>query len=175
MMKSFQYHFAPKAFDADAEAWRIVIYFNLVRSANFILDMLAKYSGRLSSSGSLNGHQSPTGAVDELRHVRMRLSPLRQVEMILANRLAADTNARRIFDDDSPIWQQGKDYSVAVRGGSSWKSTVTSARQGAKASEVANARSIIEACKDDIDALWNDTAVHQCIKDNKVVLEDYSE
>lgn len=174
MMKSFQYHFAPKAFNADAEAWRIVIYLNLIRSVNFILDMLAKYGARISSPGP--GHSSPTThAVDELRHLRMRLSPLRQVEMILADRLAVDNSARRVFDDDSPIWREDKEFSLTVRGGSSWKSTATSARHGFKGSELANARSVIEACRDDIAALWKDSAVPQCIKDHKIVVEDHSE
>ncbi|THH01144.1 hypothetical protein EW026_g1508 [Hermanssonia centrifuga] len=41
LLKNFQLHFAPKAFEADGEAWRAVIHLNLVRAVNFILEALA--------------------------------------------------------------------------------------------------------------------------------------
>ena len=40
ILKQFQLFFAPKAFRVEAEAWRAVIHLNLVRSVNFILDLL---------------------------------------------------------------------------------------------------------------------------------------
>ena len=41
MLKNFQLHFPPKALQAESDAWRAVIHLNLVRSVNFILDLLS--------------------------------------------------------------------------------------------------------------------------------------
>lgn len=40
-LKNFQLHFTPRKFKADAEAWRTVIHLNLLRSVNYVLDLLS--------------------------------------------------------------------------------------------------------------------------------------
>lgn len=40
-LKNFQLHFTPRKFEEDAEAWRTVIYLNLIRSVNYLLDVLS--------------------------------------------------------------------------------------------------------------------------------------
>ena len=39
-LKNFQLQFAPRAFYSDAESWRTVVYLNLVRSVNCIMDII---------------------------------------------------------------------------------------------------------------------------------------
>ncbi|KLO16117.1 G-alpha-domain-containing protein [Schizopora paradoxa] len=49
-LKNFQLHFTPRAFHADAEAWRIVIYMNLIRSVNSILELLDADPDKISKN-----------------------------------------------------------------------------------------------------------------------------
>lgn len=49
MLKNFQLHFTPMALQAESDAWRAVIHLNLVRSVNFIIDLL---SDAIAAQGS---------------------------------------------------------------------------------------------------------------------------
>ena len=44
MLKNFQLYFTPKALQAETDAWRAVIHLNLVRSVNFVLDVLSSHT-----------------------------------------------------------------------------------------------------------------------------------
>ncbi|KIP02960.1 hypothetical protein PHLGIDRAFT_111453 [Phlebiopsis gigantea 11061_1 CR5-6] len=151
LLKNFQLLFAPKAFHAEAEAWRAVIHLNLVRAVNFILS---------------HEHLRRQDSAESLRHLRMRLSPLRQVELILHRRLCVDSAS----PSDAP---RSPDLSVRVRSG--WKGLARIGRPTSMThqDELQNARQIIDACRDDICAMWADDAVQAGLRGQSVVLEDH--
>lgn len=180
LLKNFQLLFAPKAFHAEAEAWRAVIHLNLVRAVNFILSHEHLYSAnttprpttassdasRRSSSSISTGTSRRQDSAESLRHLRMRLSPLRQVELILHRRLCVDGAS----PPDAP---RSPDLSVRVRSG--WKGLARIGRPTSMThqDELQNARQIIDACRDDICAMWTDDAVQAGLRAQSVVLEDH--
>ncbi|EKM53968.1 uncharacterized protein PHACADRAFT_145501 [Phanerochaete carnosa HHB-10118-sp] len=190
LLKNFQLHFAPKAFHAEAEAWRAVIHLNLVRAVNYILESLntsTQTSGQSSGSGTGGASSMSTvssggrhGSTDTLRHLRMRLSPLRQVELILHRRLCVDgpsgsssrgTRAQRSSSSASSSRQP--DLTVRVRSG--WKALARIGRQTSLTGqdELQDMRQIIDACRDDIIALWADDAVQAGLRKHNIDLEDH--
>ena len=187
LLKNFQLHFAPTVFFAEAEAWRPVIHLNLVRAVNFILSVLSETSSpsgtpELSSTRSItklrdyHGRPTTSNAVaDPLRSLRMRLSPLNQVELILEKRLCGDVPKTRRRSSSELSRPRPADIAIHARSG--WKTMARATRPTSATSsghdELHDARRIIEACRDDIMALWTDETVHRGLKEKDVVLEDY--
>lgn len=179
LLKNFQLHFAPKAFQAEAEAWRAVIHLNLVRVVNFILELLStppvSYTGGVDRSvSSLSNYHGRQPTSDPLRHLRMRLSPLRQVEIILQRRLCSDTPTG-FHSPTADMTPRPADVTVRARSG--WKSLARLQRPTSSTSsshdELHDARQIIEACRDDIVALWANETVHLGLQEREVALEDH--
>ncbi|KAJ3551512.1 hypothetical protein NM688_g4660 [Phlebia brevispora] len=182
LLKNFQLQFAPKAFHADADAWRAVIHLNLVRAVNLILELLTtppvSYTGGVNRSvSSLSNYHGRQPTSDPLRHLRMRLSPLRQVELLLQKRLCSDTPTG-LCSPNIDIYQSAtvRPPDVTVRAKSGWKALAKLQRPTSSTSqhdELHDARQIIEACKDDIVALWQHEVVHMGLKERDVALEDH--
>lgn len=173
MLKNFQLHFAPEAFHAESEAWRAVIHLNLIRSVNFILDLLP---------GAPSPHEpAEVSRVGDslLRHFRMRLSPLRQVELILVHRLSADDQARAAVNvEEATPWYYGRASEVSIRGGSGWKALLrrkwNASQAVARPDELDKARQILHACRQDIAELWGHPDVQRGLEAEGVVLRDQS-
>ncbi|KAH9933905.1 guanine nucleotide binding protein, alpha subunit [Fomitopsis serialis] len=181
MLKNFQLYFAPGAFHAEADAWRAVIHLNLVRSVNFILDLLPGGPSSLLFEASHPRHFSDKPLVDGgyLRHFRMRLSPLRQVELILVQRLSADDPSRAAANVEEAIpWYYGRASEVSIRGGSGWKALLRRKRNatqvGARPDDLDKARQILHACRQDIAELWEHADVQRGLEAEDVVLRDQS-
>ncbi|KAH9835139.1 G-protein alpha subunit [Rhodofomes roseus] len=181
MLKNFQLHFAPEAFHAESEAWRAVIHLNLIRSVNFILDLLP--GGPSSTLSELRHSRSFSGntlgdADSLLRHFRVRLSPLRQVELILVQRLSADDPARTAVNvEEATPWYYGRASEVSIRGGSGWKALLRrkwNSQMGARPDELDKARQILHACREDIAELWVHPDVQKGLEAEGVVLRDQS-
>ncbi|EJF65114.1 G-alpha-domain-containing protein [Dichomitus squalens LYAD-421 SS1] len=151
MVKNFQLYFCPTTFYAEAEAWRAVIHLNLVRHVNHILELL-------STSDSPPGKQIPN---KDYRVLQMRLSPLKQVELILTRALSAEASNSSSTSPtaEKSTWRPDRVTEVSIRGGSGWKALMRK-RRGSIArlptipDEVDDARRILDACKDDVVALW---------------------
>ncbi|GJE95016.1 G-alpha-domain-containing protein [Phanerochaete sordida] len=188
LLKNFQLHFAPKAFHAEAEAWRAVIHLNLVRAVNFILESLhiptqapspasSSVSYRSTSSLSTVSSGSRHGNSDALRALRMRLSPLRQVELILHRRLSVEgpspTSPREQERGQPSAPPRQPDLAVKVRSG--WKALARIRRPTSSTNqdELQDTRQIIDACADDIVALWADESVQAGLRERKIDLEDH--
>jgi hypothetical protein len=93
ILKNLLFDSAPIAFTKEILACREVVHLNLVCTVNRILDLLAPTSPAQPRDGSesfpRNGFDDPRGeATDEIKRLRMRLRPLREVETILSKRLA---------------------------------------------------------------------------------------
>ena len=211
ILRNFQLQYAPSAFHAEAEAWRAVIDLNLVRSVTFLLNLLEESSpittspadigngsgGGTSTAGSSGDADSrptsPSGTkimplrrlTDDLRRLRVSLSPLRNIEECLARFISPDHYPRRVTRVGSGSDNNGSStappteraFEVSVRSGSRWKtlfkgsgSAMSKARLQ-EFEEVQNARRVIEACRRDIVALWNHPAVRAGLADQSVSLE----
>ncbi|KAH9990976.1 guanine nucleotide binding protein, alpha subunit [Russula compacta] len=235
ILRNFQLQYAPTAFHAEAAAWRAVIDLNLVRSVNFLLNLLEEGSpgpgpGPSSSSGvgssNINVNNcggsssadmrplSPSSTklmplqrlTDDLRRLRMSLSPLRSIEESLTRFISPDyprqigvgararggSGSGDSDGDGSGSSSSGntspaallteRAFEVSVRSGSRWKTLFKgSGKDGSggvasKAStqgmeELKNARRVIEACREDMVALWNHPAVRASLAEQKVSLE----
>lgn len=97
LLKNFQLRFAPKAFHAEIDAWRAVIQLNLVRSVNVVVGLLARGPNKIATIAISVSPDYPRPKVD-LRWLKMRLAPLRQVELIL-NRVLGVQDP--VVDDDA--------------------------------------------------------------------------
>ena len=172
MIKNFQLYFCPSAFKAEAEAWRTVIHLNLARFVNYLHTLSNTTPSTLGTS-----------TARDYRMLQMRLSPLKQVELILTRALSAETRSpssptrSRSDGDDQPGWHStvsppppvpASAPDVSVRSGSGWK-TLLRRRRGSQAKypmmleELDDARRILDACKEDIVALWKTSSA--CIVD----------
>ncbi|KAH8097045.1 G-protein alpha subunit [Cristinia sonorae] len=216
ILKQFQRFYAPRAFSVEMEAWRVVIHLNLVRSVTFILDLLTN-SQAGSGSSKENTSTSPTssriinswisgipmtpGAAAlpglSAKELRMRLSPLRQVEVILARRLlqnsspslaemrapsrtsvTSSSHESSFSGSGSSIFGNGRAFEVVVRGGTGWKSLVRRGMQRQsrdwQKDDLDDARQILHACREDIKALWESQDVQEGLKNENVFLQSQS-
>ncbi|KAH9996200.1 G-alpha-domain-containing protein [Russula vinacea] len=179
ILRNFQLKYAPTAFHAEAEAWRAVIDLNLVRSVTFLLNLLEESGPITTSTADLT---------DDLRRLRVSLSPLRNIEESLARFISPDHYPRRVGSQGgktttssiaSAALPTERAFEVSVRSGSRWKSLFKSGGGNGAMSkarsqeyeEVQNARRVIEACREDIVALWNHPAVRAGLADQSVSLE----
>ena len=206
MLKNFQLAFTPKALQAESDAWRAVIHLNLVRSVNFIIDLLSNVmpshttpygssyhphgTGNPQFQHSNSGDTSPTVTSfaqhrlsataqpsAEIRRYRLALSPLRQVEMILAKQLSVYDAAPRGTVPSALL--AGRALEVSVRGGRGWKSLLRRREYedvptSNYPEELENARQILDACKADIIALWGSSSVQIGLKEEGVALQEQS-
>lgn len=222
ILRNFQLQYAPAAFHAEAAAWRAVIDLNLVRSVTFLLNLLEESSSTSpspspspspitadaagSSGGSTSGSvdirpTSPSGTkilplrrlTDDLRRLRVSLSPLRSIEESLARFISpehyprtvgsacsssSNNNDSRSGGSPTAALPTERAFEVRVRSGSRWKTLFKGSGGGAMSKaksqdyeEMQNARRVIEACREDIVTLWNHPAVRAGLRDQSVSLE----
>lgn len=148
MIKNFQLFLCPDSFTAEGEVWRTVIHLNLARFVNYVLHVIFTTSPK---------------ADPNLRMLQMRLSPLKQVELILSRAISAETSQIRSPIspmDAKPSWRTDPAPEITIRGGSGWKTLMKRRRAGSlvrssiAVDDLDDARRILDACKDDIVALW---------------------
>lgn len=124
---------------------------------------------------------------DDLRRLHMSLSPLRSIEESLARVISPDSPRRNLAGarssssstSSSTALPTERAFEVSVRSGSRWKSLFS--RNGGSAAvsratgkghqELTNARRVIEACREDIIALWSHPAVRKGLDEQNVALE----
>ncbi|OSD04002.1 G-protein alpha subunit [Trametes coccinea BRFM310] len=163
MIKNFQLYFCPSSFQAETEAWRAVIHLNLARFVNYLLYVLSNTN---VASGGKKGDPNK-----DYRMFQMRLSPLKQVELILTRCLSAESSPMASPTDDGPALRRETIPEVSVRGGMGWKAFIRGRRRGSQSRMMANpeevndARRILDACKEDIVALWKSPAIHALEKE----------
>lgn len=197
-LKNFQLQFTPRAFRAEAESWRAVIHLNLIRSILFILSQLSDPRAS-TSTPTPSPTPSPRGThfdassshapavpmrvpiplTDDLRHLKLRLQPLKHVEHLLSKRLAGEEQL------EEPHTGAERGFEVAVRSGSGWKGLLrglgngrppTEQRNLTRASLLGNdlkeSRQILNACREDMCALWADQGVQGALRSEGIVLRD---
>jgi hypothetical protein len=129
---------------------------------------------------------------DDLRRLRVSLSPLRSIEECLARFISPEHYPRHVTCAGSNSNKGSRSggsptaalpteraFEVSVRSGSRWKTLFKGSGGGGAMSkarsqeyeEVQNARRVIEACREDIVTLWNHPAVRASLADQSVALE----
>ncbi|TFY82532.1 hypothetical protein EWM64_g1482 [Hericium alpestre] len=119
LLKNLQMTYAPKAWEEQRASWRSIIQLNLIRSVNFIVDILSKvdsprstsYYGTRSESGRTDSptsstdstHSEPCKLSDKQALLRLRLGPLRTVEEDLRRCMGITVESDH-FDSDAEQW-----------------------------------------------------------------------
>lgn len=174
ILKNFQFHFANNAFREDSLAWRAVIHLNLVCIVNFILDLVPTTSPAQSYDGSGRSSRNGVGnsdssAADEIKQLRLRLCPLREVETILSKRLAMEKSLdKRPSPNTSPGSDQTsfKSTGIVVRSGSGWKA-LSKLRGPGGQDQINEMRQIITACCAYIVSLWDNEVVQSAVLEHQ--------
>ncbi|KAF7307774.1 hypothetical protein MKEN_01137500 [Mycena kentingensis (nom. inval.)] len=150
-----------------------------------------------SSPGPLNGTKPPLKFRDKHRLLRLRLAPLRRVQLDLETRLGAaatelytsNTTSAAPFDPDAegssshPKAREKTEFSVHSRNG--WKTALDrfrsarrdetsgsgSMRRGVRDMED-EVLSVLAGCREDIRTLWEDRVVREMMTRRKVRIED---
>lgn len=164
MLKNFQMYFAPKAFRAELVLWRAVIHLNLVRSVNFILDLLS--SDEADDQARRKSH-------DELRFWTMHLAPLRQAETILQKCLTGSSLTSSDSTDPLSMSDEIRLPDVSIKCGSAWKELVRDQLKQAPSRRregLDDAQQILDACRDHIVSLWTSDKVQEPLRQRGVEL-----
>ena len=103
--------------------------------------------------------------MDDVKQLRMRLRPLREVEAILSKRLAMGSRRPR---STAPGSDQStfKAAEIVVRSGSGWKALSKLHGPGGQ-DQINEMRQIIAACGSDIASLWENETVQSIILDHE--------
>ncbi|KAF9261998.1 G-alpha-domain-containing protein [Marasmius fiardii PR-910] len=97
-LKNFQLTYSKKEWVQERSAWKMVIYFNLVRNVNVILDVLSRELSAVAGKGRADSDESSDDAHDvnhilsfkeKHRILKLRLGPLRRVQTDLERRLGS--------------------------------------------------------------------------------------
>ncbi|EPS97641.1 hypothetical protein FOMPIDRAFT_1024939 [Fomitopsis schrenkii] len=170
LLKNFQIQFAPKAFQAEVDAWRAVIQLNLVRSVNVILAYLTK-----SSAAAAAASPRFSKPKDDLRWLKMRLAPLRQVEVILNRLLGVSAGEGGSPTEVEMNWDSDKLSEVAVGSDFGWRTLIRTEKARPTSrfwDDLDDARKIMEACRDDIVAMCQDKLVQGVLDEEGISILD---
>ncbi|PCH39013.1 G-protein alpha subunit [Wolfiporia cocos MD-104 SS10] len=180
-LKNFQLAFSPAHFRNERAAWRTIIQLNLIRCIKRLLEVLQDewaqsvqpprpdkgkgVAGRAPPAPTVRFSTSPL--TDTHRRMRMRLSPLLSIEAELT---------RTLFPEGGDRVQD-----VCVRAGSGWKGLLAAVaghaaererRPGTADRAKNDPTAVLDACRDDIVALWEDQVVRSVLKKHNVRLQD---
>ncbi|KZT51604.1 guanine nucleotide binding protein, alpha subunit [Calocera cornea HHB12733] len=185
-LKQFQLLWAPNILDAERLYWRPVIFLNLVVSVRRILECLSVRPDEEARPGTGSSAMSVEETYSRYAELKLKLSPLLQLESVLLNELGApaDFDSANVYDRTSPLpgasghkrdilvrmeWQERLAKSKAARGsrGPGLGDRVAFADPG-------DAGAIISACRPELQRLWDDPFVHAVMARRKLRLEESS-
>jgi len=184
-LKNFQLMYQPKVFRTERASWRAIIQLNVVRSIHVILDVITRAQNRA---------QGPSSSTDkvpeldtELAMLKMRLSPLLQVEEILMRRLspAGETEPTHFASlNNMPYSERSRNLikEVAINSAMQWKEKFT--RLVVNETESFDSEQLVDwdnpndpgillhACADDMKRLWTHPSVVDLLEKQNVRLEE---
>ncbi|KIM31194.1 hypothetical protein M408DRAFT_327479 [Serendipita vermifera MAFF 305830] len=161
-LKNIQLCYAPQSLRQEAYAWRTIIHLNLLRSMQIVIDTVSQ----------ANRENAPS-FTDDLRRLLIKLSPLKQAEELLKMKISLPQEE----DGESGIVLADSNE-FSVRSASGWKQAfnkmrgITSAREDSRFDN--GPASILEACAEDMIALWTDPATKQLLKQRRIRIEESS-
>lgn len=157
MYIDFQMAYAQKAWIEERASWRSVVQLNLLRSVNFILDILnEELSGPTTSGSGSDDEEEDTALMDTQlqfsethKLLKLRLAPLRRVQTDLERRLGSGAeepipvtsgmpSEAAPFDIDN-LNVKHRTQEFYVRSSTGWKSALDKFRQGSRSSTEADA------------------------------------
>jgi hypothetical protein len=142
-----------------------------VCSVNYILDRISGQTNNRSASSGPDPGMHTIEQDEQLRTIKLKLSPVREVENILSKGLSADrTIVRRSSAMPLDIEEQITD--VFVRSGSRWKSLLGIHTRSAGPDQLDKAYRIIEACKETIISMWNHPTVQSAVQQKIISLPE---
>ncbi|CCA73216.1 probable G protein alpha chain [Serendipita indica DSM 11827] len=160
-LKVLQLYYAPQSLRQEAFAWRTVIHLNLLRSIQLVMDALSQ----------ANRENAPS-FTDDLRRLLIKLSPLKQAEELLRMRISPPQEE----GDSQLVLPEASEFSV--RSASGWKQAFNKMRGNSSSKDDirfdTGPASILEACSEDMTALWTSPAARQILKQRRIRLEESS-
>ncbi|KAJ3733784.1 guanine nucleotide binding protein, alpha subunit [Lentinula guzmanii] len=194
----FQLINSPKAFKAERASWRAVVQLNVARSIRIIIDAITRAQQASSSPSSPVAQGSsddmsipdtetefPTLTVEHLK-LKMRLSPLLQVEESLWRRLspssAVEFEASHLASITN-VPHSTRPKEVYVQSSMAWKSTFsrllsTSTRDSVESDtgidfdDPKDPGVILNNCAEDMIKLWHDSTIRELLNVSGIRLED---
>lgn len=110
---------------------------------------------------------------DDLRWLKMRLAPLRQVELILNRLLGVCSEDVDSSDEGELEWDGSRLSEVSLRSRLAWKSLVRTGRERPSSrfwDDLDDAQRILDACREDIVSMCTDPLVLNLLKEQGVML-----
>ncbi|GAW05553.1 guanine nucleotide-binding protein alpha-4 subunit [Lentinula edodes] len=196
-LKNFQLINSPKAFKAERASWRAVIQLNVARSIRIIIDAMTRAQQASSPNSPLapdslddisildSENELPTLTAEHLK-LKMRLSPLLQVEESLWRRLSPSS----AFESETShlasitnVPHSTRPKEVYVQSSMAWKSTFsrllsTSTRSsvdsdpGIDFDDPKDPGVILNNCAEDMIKLWHDPTIRNLLNVLRIRLED---
>ncbi|KAJ7190943.1 guanine nucleotide binding protein, alpha subunit [Mycena pura] len=186
-LKNFQLMYDSKArivaFRAERASWRAIVQLNVVRSIHVVLDVITRVEVRQADEHS----PPPSPCVDaDLSTLKLRLSPLIQVEEVLMQRLIPSgpdkSDAARLAQLTQIPYElrpRGVTREVAVNSAMQWKDVFTRLVGSDRDSENAvnwddphDPGVVLHALADDLKALWSNQTVQALLVQQNLRLQE---
>lgn len=180
-LKQLLLNFSDTVFAEERASWRAVVFLNVITSFKTILQALAKEFESTSDSPRSPADdfviQLDGGTTARFAEMKMRLSPVLHIESALVRKLNGGTDWPNTKNGNASLQQPTE---VSVRG-QGWKKAFQSHRhQSAKANagdgidwdDREDPGVILNACRNEMMALWNNQRVRDVLKRQKILLED---
>ncbi|KAJ7048586.1 guanine nucleotide binding protein, alpha subunit [Mycena amicta] len=188
-LKNLQLMYDPKAFRAERASWRAVIQLNVVRSIHVILDVITRAEISQAEEGEFQFLPPNAIVVDDyLLALKLRLSPLIQVEEVLMQRLVPSgpdhSDSARLAQLKVPYAQRprGVKGEVAVNSAMQWKDVFARAFGSDTASvntedmvdwdDPADPGVVLHAHADDLKMLWANPIVQALLVQQNLRLQE---
>ncbi|KAF9465088.1 guanine nucleotide binding protein, alpha subunit [Collybia nuda] len=181
-LKNFQILYEPKAFRSERASWRAVIQLNVVRSIHLILDAITRAQNNAPSTTSRDSLRGPSIGPDLLK-LKLRLSPLLQVEQFLTSRLTAVGSGE---SEPTQLTYSRNFKELAINSTMQWKGAFARLMTGEKESsddssdvepvsdpnDPNDPGNILHACSDDMISLWSNEVVQELLDIQNLRLEE---
>ncbi|KAK0193114.1 guanine nucleotide binding protein, alpha subunit [Armillaria mellea] len=190
-LKHFQLKYARREWAEERLLWKLVIFFNLVRNVNGILDILAQEMSRSattfadSSRDSSLADESPNVSLtfkETHRLLKLRLEPLRQIQTELERRLGNAAVELKTTDvmAAAPFGESAvSDFSMDATNG--WKTAFDKLKMRPGVSRLQQMRDEEDAITDavtgyrgDMKAIWEDPVIREMLARRRNRIEDGS-
>ncbi|KDN40479.1 hypothetical protein RSAG8_08099, partial [Rhizoctonia solani AG-8 WAC10335] len=184
LIKQFRLLHSVETFAAGRQSWKSIVYLNIIRSMWKVLEIV---SSRFDLAKPIDGDSH------NLARLRLRLMPLRSVELSIVKSLSSPkggTRARSNGCSDEkgpPGTEMEKEYydeyyDVVVHPDSIWQrlrqrcahTTAPTAEREEAAVNTDDPARTLEACAADMKQLWSCSVVRQCLKQTGLFIEEIS-